>query len=238
MKLPPGRCRGPCVQQGRPRFLFPPGNGQQVEVVRNVRTANELADIGREVPEGEHGHHALTVFDGPQLEPAAGSEGAGPLGLPGPGEKRRAQAATGVQARPGGRADRFEAVMGNDLHALSDETESGAGPASSAAVGSSDSSMASSMASSKSSPRSSPISRPMRFMSLPTLAGSFSSRSPRLDESAKASIRASSDLGVAKRDISRVRAEPPQRGQFGVGELVGRSTSMLTTRRQSRHSYS
>src|SRR5439155_25629518 len=90
------------------------------------------------------------------------------------------------------------------------------------------SAIASSMADSKSSPRSSPNSRPIFFMNRATLDGSFSSRSPRLDESARASSRASSDFTVAKRDITRESPWLPHRGQAGDSAAEGRSTRRLT----------
>src|SRR6185436_19166610 len=98
--------------------------------------------------------------------------------------------------------------------------------------------IASSTAESKSSPRSSPNSLPIFFMKRATLPGSFSSRSPKPPESARASRRASSDFTVAKRDIKRCSDRLPQRGQVGAGATDGRSTSKLTRRRQSPHSYS
>src|SRR2546422_674206 len=91
------------------------------------------------------------------------------------------------------------------------------------------------MADSKSSPRSSPNSRPIFFMKRATLAGLFSSRSPKLGDSARASSRASSDFTVAKRDIRRDRAEPPQTGHTGEAAADGRSTRRLTRLRQSPH---
>jgi hypothetical protein len=94
------------------------------------------------------------------------------------------------------------------------------------------------MADSKSSPRSSPNSRPIFFMNRATLAGLFSSRSPKLEDSARESRRASSDFTVAKRDINRDRDEPPQTGHTGVPAADGRSTRRLTRLRQSWHSYS
>jgi len=48
----------------------------------------------------------------------------------------------------------------------------------------------------------------------------------------------SSERTIAKRDMRRVRATPRQRGHRGGSAADGLSTSTLTTRRQSRHSYS
>ena len=98
--------------------------------------------------------------------------------------------------------------------------------------------MASSTADSKSSPRSSPNSLPIFFMKRATLAGSFSSMSPKEPASASDSRRASSLFTVAKRDLRRVSAVEPQRGQAGVSALEMERISRLTRRRQSAHSYS
>src|SRR5437764_3024103 len=128
-------------------------------------------------------------------------------------------------------------MMENDLHrSLLSPASAGdsAPPPSSSPV----SAIASSTAESKSSPRSSPNSLPIFFMKRATLPGSFSSRSPKLDESASESRRASSLLGVAKRDMTRLNAVLWQRGQVGGGAADGRRTSRLTRRRQSPHSYS
>src|SRR5919197_4518581 len=111
-------------------------------------------------------------------------------------------------------------VAPGDLHRSSDRSEVDS-------EGDASSSMASSTADSKSSPSSSPNSRPIFFMNRATLAGSFSSMSPKLPESASDSRRASSDLTVAKRDMSRVSEVPPQRGHRGDSADEGRSTRRL-----------
>src|SRR5207237_9554994 len=116
-----------------------------------------------------------------------------------------------------------------------DSSPVGAGPS---APPSPASVIASSTAESKSSPSSSPNSLPIFFMKRATLAGSFSSRSPTPPPPASDSSRASSDFTVAKRDISRLSAVEPQRGQAGVSGDERRRTSRLTRRRQSWHSYS
>src|SRR5437667_12237166 len=133
---------------------------------------------------------------------------------------------------PAGPGFRLSRRSGHSSSERSDEEPDAAGSSSAPSA------IASSTAESKSSPSSSPNSLPIFFMNRATLEGSFSSKSPMSGESASDSSRASSDFTVAKRDIRRWSAVPPQRGHVGAGAVDGRSTSQLSRRRQSPHSYS
>src|SRR2546426_174926 len=74
----------------------------------------------------------------------------------------------------------------------------------------------------------------MRFMKRPTLAGSFSSRSPSDEGSASDSRRASSDFTVAKRGMTRLSAEPPPRGPVRAAATDGRRIRVLSLARTLR----
>src|SRR5436309_3233143 len=198
------------IRTSMKRALLAARERDQVEVVRNIGAADEREHARRGLVERQEGHEpALSVLDAPNLEAPVGGERPRPLALPGPREERRPQATLRHKVVPRGDAHRLEAVDDVCLH------RSGAAPGApvdSAAVppaaSASLSLSVSSIADSKSSPRSSPISRPIFFMNRAALAGSFSSRSPKADESASDSRRASSDFTVAKRDITRLKLCP------------------------------
>src|SRR5205807_1172896 len=171
-----------------------------------------------------------------QAEPSPAAERGEPSALPRPGHEGRRKGRPREEALPGLLAHGVEPVEQVDLH-----SSAGSSPppgADSLPSSPADSVMASSTAESKSSPSSSPNSLPIFFMRRATLRGSFSSRSPTPPPPASDSSRASSDFTVAKRDISRLSAVEPQRGQAGVSGDERRRTSRLTRRRQSWHSYS
>src|SRR5712692_9123668 len=234
MKIPHrSRCRAR-IEQRLPRLFLTTGDGDEVEIVGDLDAAQDAEDPGLGFVERQQREQSARIGHAPELETVTGGEHLHPLALPDPGEERRAKARPGVQLVPRRRADRLEAVVDVDLHGSPREESAAWASASSPPA----SAIASSTASLKSSPTSSPISCPMRFMNRPTLAGSFSSRSPSDEGSARDSRRASSDFTVAKRDMTRLSAEPPQRGHVGAAAADGRRTRMLTTRRQSRQSYS
>src|SRR5262249_34641369 len=238
MEVPHRARRRARSEQCGPRFLLTTRDGDQVQIVGDVGAAEDAKHAGAGFIEGQQGDELVRVLHAPDLETVPGGEDLGPLVLPDPAEERRAQRRAGVELAPRGFADRVEAIVNVDLHRSPSE-ESAADPDGASAPSLPlSSAMASSPASLKSSPSSSPISWPMRFMTRPTLAGSFSSRSPSDEGSASDSRRASSDFTVAKRDMTRLSAKPPQRGHAGAAAADGRSTRMLTTRRQSRQSYS
>src|SRR5205807_3974800 len=205
--------------------------------------AQQLEDARLRLVERQDGEHAAVgVAHVAHVEAAALGEHRRPVALPRPAQEGAAQARRAGHGIPGGGLLRVEAVGALDLHSSSDEpavpgdsSPVGAGPS---APPSPASVIASSTAESKSSPSSSPNSLPIFFMKRATLAGSFSSRSPTPPPPASDSSRASSDFTVAKRDISRLSAVEPQRGQAGVSGDERRRTSRLTRRRQSWHSYS
>src|SRR5262249_43618432 len=179
------------------------------------------------------------------VEPPALGEDGGPVVLPGPVQKRRPLASGRGHGIPGRGLRGVEPVDRLDFewgHRSSDgPAVSGDSPAVSPALSPASSPaslVASSTAESKSSPSSSPNSWPIFFMKRATLAGSFSSTSPSPPLSASDSRRASSDLTVANRDMSRVRAVDLQRGHTGAAAVEMLRTSRLTRRRQSWHSYS
>src|SRR5947207_8703005 len=241
MELPHVTIRSTRLQQRGPHFVFAARDGQHVEVVGNVRAPHDALEPGARLEKRKGAdERPIGIRHGADLEAAIRRERMDPLRLPCPGQERRANARAGAQVFPGRPAHGLEAVVESDLHrsvlspASASAEEDGAPPlpSSSASV------IASSTAESKSSPRSSPNSLPIFFMKRATLPGSFSSRSPKLEESARASMRASSLFTVAKRDISRLITGLPQRGQVGGGAVDGRGTSRLTRRRQSPHSYS
>src|SRR5205814_432670 len=179
-----------------------------------------------------------------QRQAPALAEGGQPVALPGPGQERRAEPRVGMQRLPGLGAHRLQAFVDVGLHggqrsdAPAASTDSVPSPPAAGPSPVSPSAMASSTADSKSSPSSSPNSLPIFFMNRATLAGSLSSTSPNEPVSARDSRRASSLLTVAKRDIRRVNAVPPQRGHAGVAAFEIVRISRLTRRRQSAHSYS
>src|SRR5712691_1138060 len=234
MKIP-HRSRGRArIEQRLPRLFLTTGGGDEVEIVGVLDAAQDAEHPGLGFVERQQSDQSARVSYAPDLETVTGGEHLRPLALPDPGEERRAEARPGVELVPCPFTDRLEAVVNVDLHRSPREESAAAlsppSPLSSA--------IASSTASLKSSPSSSPISWPIRFMNRPMLAGSFSSRSPSDEGSARDSRRASSDFTVAKRDMTRLSAEPPQRGHVGAAAADGRRTRMLTTRRQSRQSYS
>src|SRR5206468_9749841 len=232
---PRGRAR---LQQRRPCLLLTAANGDQVEIVGGLDAAEDPKGARVGLVEGQESDESVGIAHAPDLDTVIGGEGLRPLALPDPGEEWRAQRRSGVKRAPRGFADRVEAVEDVDLHRSPSEESVAEPDVASSPSPPLSSAIASSTASLKSSPRSSPISWPMRFMKRPTLAGSFSSRSPSDEGSASDSRRASSDFTVAKRDMTRLSAEPPQRGHVGAAATDGRRISMLTTRRQSRQSYS
>src|SRR5262245_12723705 len=237
VEVPDPGHRGARGEERRPRLLLAARSGDEVEVVRDVGAPDQLHRRRAALVERQERDGLSVILDAPHFEPAPGSEGPDPFALPGPREKGHAQAQAAVHRAPGDGADRLEAIVHDDLH-NSGSAAPESDMASCATGSSSDPAIASSTASSRSPPMSSPSSRPIFFMKRATLAGSFSSMSPKLASSASASSLASSDLTVAKRDMRRVSAAPPQRGHRGASAVAGRSTSRLTTRRQSRQSYS
>src|SRR5579863_452626 len=94
-------------------------------------------------------------------------------------------------------------------------------------------------ASSNSGPaNSSPISRPILRIARARLLGSFSSISPNCDESASASMRASSLRGIANRDIRRCSFLLPHFPHCGLAFSLTRRVRTLVRRWHASHSYS
>src|SRR5258706_294830 len=243
VQIPPARLARSVLQQRLPDLLLATRHRDQVEIVGDVRPADDSLPPGLVLVEREHaGQAPVGVGRGQDLLGTVRREGAAPLGLPLPGEEDRRQAPALEQGVPPPLIAGREAGQRVDLHAGSSHASSPPPPGSMSAPPSSPgpaspSPIASSMAASRSSPRSSPISWPIFFTNRATLWGSFSSRSPKLEGSERESRRGASDLTGGERGIRRDSATLPQRGHRGAPAAGRGRIRGLTPPRHPRHSY-
>ena len=109
--------RRPGLKESHPRLLLPPLDRNQIEIVGNVGTPDDLQGAGRRFVERQERHEvSAAVLNAPDLEAVAVGKRARPLALPRPGEKRRSQTGGRDEPVPRGSPYRFQPVTDRDFH--------------------------------------------------------------------------------------------------------------------------